>query len=176
MRRFCPVLLVLLIPASAQAHFHKANAYAGISIVSGSTLVGVHGTVDFPVPTGPPPDPAPKDGRRLKDLSLVADLSTHWGSDDASQVNFMGGVRYTFATRPDQRSLPFVQVLLGGSRTSRTGLSDTDPSLAVGAGIEHMLTDDLDAGWGVRVQLDYIVRPGDVAPRFSAGVVKRIAR
>jgi pimeloyl-ACP methyl ester carboxylesterase len=170
MRRFCPVLLVLLIPASAQAHFHKANAYAGISIASGSTLVGVHGTVDFPVEIGARRQ-AP-DQPQLKDFSVVADFSTHWGSDDASQLNVMSGLRYTFARDIQQRTLPFAQLLLGGSRASRAGASDTDLALAIGAGVEHMFSSD-DAAWGVRVQLDYIVR-SDSGPRFSVGLVKRI--
>ena len=175
MRRFCLLVLVLLIPASARAHFHKADAYAAVSVASGSTLVGLHATLGVPVPAGPETGQPVKADIRIRNLSVVGDVSVHWGSDDVTQVNFLGGLRHTFSSSTDQRSLPFVHVLLGGVRTSRAGASDTDPAVAFGAGFEHMLG-DVDSGWGFRAQLDYIVRPGDVAPRFSAGVVKRFPR
>jgi hypothetical protein len=81
-------------------------------------------------------------------------------------------VRYMFVARHDQKKVPFVQVLVGGTHVKTNGEGDADPALAVGGGFEYIVKNS-PKGWGIRIQADYIVRPGDVSPRLSAGLVKR---
>ena len=115
-------------------------------------------------------------------LSLVADLSGHYGSfagADLAQLGFMAGARWTWRTG---RLRPFAEGLLGGARTSTsleaTGASvsdaDTDWGLAFGGGVDYPLGDR----WAVRglAHLRLLKGEGatDTDPRFSVGAVYRL--
>jgi hypothetical protein len=160
--RLClPMLAVVLIPTAAGAHFHDWDASGAGSVTRGSTLVGLHASVARVLP--------PPSRRDTSPLSVVGDVSIHWGSGDVTQFTLLSGLRHTFAQKREQRWLPFAHALLGFVHARTRGAGDTDPALGFGAGIDRVLG---DSDWGVRAQLDYIVRPGDIAPRFSAGFVK----
>lgn len=122
---------------------------------------------------------------RLRDsLSLVADLSGHYGSfagADLSQLGFMAGARWTWRTG---RLRPFAEGLLGGARTS-TSLdvggapvsdADTDWGLAFGGGVDY----PLGRSWALRglAHLRLLRGEGslDTDPRLSVGAVYRLRR
>jgi hypothetical protein len=167
-RRWWLVLVILLIPAAVQAHDHFADASGGPSYQSGSTLFGFYATFSKTVT-----DPATAT-IKVKRVSFLGDFSAHWSTDDSDtwRINFAGGVRYTFAQKHEQKTLPFVHVLLGGSHVNIAVVGDTDPVLTFGTGVEYVFGDST-AGLGLRSQVDYIVRQGEVSPRISVGVVKR---
>ena len=117
-------------------------------------------------------------------LSLVADLSGHYGSyagADLGQLAFMAGARWT---RRSGRLSPFVEGLLGGARTSASvdvpgatvSDADTDWGLALGGGVDYSLGDR----WAARalVHLRFLRGEGalDTDPRFAVGVVYRLGR
>lgn len=174
-RRPWLVLVLLLVPTIARAHNHFADVCFGVSDAHESMLVGPFVTVSKTFETST--------DSKLRNLSLIGDLSTHWGSHDdldVRRVFFMGGLRYTFAGDQHQKHLPFVEVLLGGVHNkdddgNGNSEGDADPALAIGAGYEHVMSGS-PYGWGIRVQGGYIVRPGDVTPRISVGLVKRFGK
>ena len=171
-RRLWLVLVLLLVPTAARAHDHFADVCFGVSLAHESILVGPFATVSKTFKTST--------DSKLRNVSLIGDLSTHWGSHDdidVRRVFFMGGLRYTFAGESHQKHLPFVEVLLGGAHNDDDDGSDADadPALAIGAGYEHVMSGS-PGGWGIRVQGGYIVRPGDITPRISVGFVKRFKK
>jgi len=122
---------------------------------------------------------------RLRDaLSLVADLSGHYGSfagADLGQLGFMAGARWTGRAG---RLRPFAEGLLGAVRTSTslqgTGISasdaDTDWGLAFGGGADYPVSER----WAVRALLHLRLLRGegtlDTDPRLSVGAVYRLRR
>ena len=117
-------------------------------------------------------------------LSLVADLTGHYGSfagADLSQLGFMAGARWTWHA---WRLRPFAEGLLGGARTSTSlevaGASvsdaDTDWGLALGGGADFPLNDR----WAVRALVHLRLLSGegalDTDPRLSVGAVYRLGR
>lgn len=117
-------------------------------------------------------------------LSLVADLSGHYGSfagANLSQLGLMAGARWSGQAG---RLRPFAEGLLGGVRTSAsidvagTSVSDadTDWGLAFGGGADYPLGER----WAVRglVHLRLLRGEGtwDTDPRFSVGAVYRLRR
>jgi len=116
------------------------------------------------------------------ELSLVADLSGHYGSfagADLGQLAFMGGVRWR--ARRGHRLSPFAEGLLGAARTSTSveviGASvedaDTDWGFGFGGGLDYRLGER----WSVRGLVHLRVLWGEGAtdedPRFSVGAVYR---
>lgn len=110
---------------------------------------------------------------------VLADLSFHTGSfagADLRQLNFMGGLRRVFGD--DEREQPFVQVLLGGAR-STSKLADVLESSqtrwggALGLGADYRLSER----WAVRGQVDYLLLHSsggwDGDPRLSVGLAYR---
>ena len=65
-----------------------------------------------------------------------------------------------------------MHALLGGVHARDRGKGDADPVVAIGGGFEYVWTGS-PKGLGFRVQADYIVQPGDINPRLSAGFVWR---
>ena len=167
-RRPCLLLVTLLVPAVAHAHDHFADVYGAPSHQNSSKLVGFHVTFSKTIPE---PAGATTAVRRL---SFLGDFSPHWSVDssDKWRINLAAGVRYTFAKNPDQKHLTFVHVLMGLSHVNTAGVGDTDPVVGFGGGYEYVFRDS-PAGMGVRGQLDYIVRGGEVSPRVSLGIVLR---
>jgi hypothetical protein len=162
--------MALLLPAAAHATGHNADWSGGFSRASGSTLWGVHSVFagTMPKPNNP------------KNLSLLADFSLYHGSEDGRDqtlIGTMGGGRWTFAPRPhggkqvetNQKVLPSVHALLGFMKTKG---GDTDIASAVGGAVDIMLGDhrSSEAGLGVRVMVDYVVRHGDAHNLTRASV------
>jgi len=117
-------------------------------------------------------------------LSLVGDLTGHYGSfagADLSQLAFMAGARWTWRAG---RLHPFAEGLLGGARTSASlevpGASvndaDTDWGLALGGGADY----SLNGRWAVRALVHLRLLSGegalDTDPRLSIGAVYRLGR
>ena len=182
MRRLWLVLAVLLAPTAAGAHDHFADVCFAFSDVQASALVGPRVTFAKTLPR-----PPSRDGV-VRTLSLIADFGANWGSHDDTDVRhtlFMGGLRYTMAGDSHQQHLPFVEVLLGGvhvengerrrGRGKRADQGDADPALAIGTGYEYVMSGS-PGGWGIRVQGEYVVRPDDITPRLSVGIVKRFKK
>lgn len=176
-RRSWLVLVVLLLaPAEARADDHTMDFSGGPSGKWGSNLFGFHGTFTLT-------SLSPLEAR--KNFSLVPiDFSVHWGDDDEDEDNdndekhitFMGGVRYTFTWKDLQGGMPYMQILAGGIHTKINDVGDLEPALAIGAGWENIFgrVDQYTGKWGVRVQGDYIVHAGQINPRLTVGVVRRI--
>jgi hypothetical protein len=166
-RRPWLALVILLSPAAAYAHDHFADACVAPTYEKGSTLLGFHIAGGFTVPE-PPSAKA-----EVKRVSVLADFSMHWnkGGIDKSRTNYAGGLRYAFALRPDQKIVPFAQVLLGASHINTEGDGNTDPFVGFGVGVERIWGGP--GGYGLRGQLDYLVRSGEVSPRVSVGFVFR---
>ncbi len=116
-------------------------------------------------------------------LSLVADLSVHYGSfagADLEQLGFMLGARWGRG----RRLRPFAEGLVGGARTSTSlqgaGFSvseaDTDWGLALGGGADYRLGER----WAVRGLFHLRLLHGqgtwDTDPRVSLGAVYRLGR
>jgi hypothetical protein len=166
-------LLVLLVPGIARADDHKADVMAALSYGNGSTTWGPHVSAACVLPV--------LDRR----LSVLGDMSSHFGSDDgndADRVAMMGGFRFT-ATKPGTYSehQPFGHVLLGAVH-SHEGGEDTDFAVAFGGGYEFVPNRAAKSsgatpgheGVAFRVQLDYLAGAGFF--RFSGGVVYRFKR
>ena len=159
-RRFWLVPIALLIPAAAQAHEHRMGAYGGITVRSGSVLTGGHAALAFPLW---------KDERGIRRWSIVFDSSTHDGSDDHRESNIMSGIRYDFAWKSDQETIPFLQLLVGGAKSKAGGSSDWDGGFAVGGGLEQSIG---KSGLAVRGQIDVIISDS-TSTRASFGIVAR---
>jgi hypothetical protein len=169
-RRPWLAVLILLSPSAAHAHDHFADACVAAAASFSNPVIGFHVTFAKTVP-----ELDAKFKEEVKRVSFVGDFSWQgWdpGDGEDKDVNFLTGVRYMFVASHAQKKIPFVQVLVGGTHVKTNGVGDTDPAVAVGAGFEYILKDS-PKGWGIRVQADYIVRPGDVSPRLSAGIAKR---
>lgn len=117
-------------------------------------------------------------------LSLVADLSGHYGSfagADLGQLAFMAGARWTWRSG---RLSPFAEGLLGGARTSASvdvagasvSDSDTDWGLALGGGADYRLSDRWAARGLVHLRLLRGEGALDTDPRIAVGVVYRLGR
>lgn len=164
-RSWVLALVMLLTPVSAGAHGHTADAFAGFSFTSASSLKGFHETYAVSWPLA--------DQTRVKHVSVVGDLNLRVGShndNDVMQAAFAGGVRWQFAGSPTVKHVPFAQVLFGGMHTRGSAVRQTDPSLGFSAGYEFDLSLE---GWGARVQYDYAHSGGDNFNGFSAGLVYR---
>jgi hypothetical protein len=163
------MVLILLSPAAAQAHDHFADIAGNLAAAFSEPLLGFHVTFAKTVP-----ELESKFQEGVRRVSFVGDFSMHWdpGEGEDRDINFLTGLRYAFVSTHDQNKVPFVQVLVGGTDVKTSGVRDTDPALALGGGFEY-IPQNSPKGWGIRAQVDYIVRPGDISPRLSAGVVKR---
>lgn len=169
-RRPWLVLVAVLMPSVTHAHDHFADLYGAASLMFGSAHPGLH--VSFSKTLPQVEEAAAADV--VKRLTFVGDFSAHWeaGEGDRRNVNYLGGLRYTFAKTAHSSKLPFVHLMLGGVHTKSAGQGDGDAALALGGGFEYIPSGS-PGGFGFRVQADYIVRPGDVQPRVSAGIVWR---
>jgi hypothetical protein len=173
-RRLWLVLVVLLVaPAGVRADDHRMDFYGGGSGKRGSGLFGVQGAITLTA--------RPENVGAPKNFSLVPiDFSMHWGDDDQDNderhITFLGGVRYTFTWKDHQGYMPFMQILAGGIHTKIGDVGDLEPALAISGGFDNIFRRNQtpEGTWGVRLQADYIVHGGQINPRVSVGVVKRI--
>jgi hypothetical protein len=161
------LLSVLLVPAAAHATGHNADASGGFSGASGSSFWGAHSILAKPLPNSGVP----------KNFSLLVDVSFYKGSEDGEDQKLfgtMGGGRWTFAKDPNQRATVSVHGLAG---TRHTGGGPTVFSVATGGAVDLMMgsPNSSEAGWGLRIVADYVVRQGDARnlKRVSFEVVKR---
>ena len=120
----------------------------------------------------------------IDSLSLVVDLSGHYGSfagADLGQLAFMAGARWTWRLG---RLCPFAEGLLGGARTSTSidvaGASvsdaDTDWGLAFGGGADYRLGERWAARGLVHLRLLRGEGATDTDPRLAVGFVYRLGR
>jgi hypothetical protein len=163
------VLAVLLIPAAAVADDHRADRFGGLSFGRGSVLVGAHVADAITLPK-----------LANKDLALIGDLSVHFGSSGAlTRVAGLGGLRLTLARdgqppRDEPKLLPFAVVLLGAVHTNGPDANDTAFAGGVGGGVDYLPRRGASRGaWGMRGQLDYLLKGGEDFVRLSVGVVYR---
>jgi hypothetical protein len=160
------VLMLLLQPTLARAHDHTADLFGAFSFARASNLWGLHESLALTLPS-------PSN----RDLSLVADLSLHIGTHDdkdLTRVTFLGGFRYTLSGRRLLKHLVSFHALAGGVHDGGPA-SGTEPALALGGGYEYLPRgSESAAGWGFRVQGDYVISGGENFPRLSAGIVYRI--
>jgi hypothetical protein len=161
----------LLIPTAAQAHGHRADFYAAVSVAKGSTLWGTQQTLGL---TSPRP--------RSHDMSIVGDLGVYKGTDsdlDVTRITFMGGVRWWGPGTAGYKHRAYGQILAGGVHDHRGEEDATDPALAFGIGYEfNPHGEERDSGLAARAQIDYVkvFQDGESFPRFSAGIVYRLGR
>jgi hypothetical protein len=115
-------------------------------------------------------------------VSLVAELSGHYGSFAGAslrELGFMAGARWSAR---GGRLRPFAEGLLGGVRTSvdvadaSVSDADTDWGLSLGGGADYRLS----GRWAARGLFHLRLLRGqgtwDTDPRFSVGVVYRLGR
>ena len=165
------LVVFLLLPASARASDHTASLFGALSFASGSTLSGLHGSVEVSWPTSHP----------LHDyFAIIIDGSAYGGehdSDSVTRATFLVGGRglYRF---PRTNQVVSGEVLLGVVRSHTSAGKDNNFGLAIGGGYEYLLGDadpqTSPQGWGVRFQSDYVFQnSGDGFARASAGVIYR---
>jgi hypothetical protein len=167
MRRppFWIVLAILMFPVAAEAHDHNADFFFGFCNVHASNLPGYQFAFAKTLPN--------------TQLSWVVDVGIHDGShddQDAERKSYMAGLRWMIA-KPEQHHGPFLQVLVGGLRSSLGDgdlrVDENEFSLAFGLGYE--IVPDALKGFGIRVSGDFQAN-GDQGFRFSSGVVYRWRR
>ena len=186
-RVFSLLLALLTIPTFAFADAHKADFYGGGSGGTGGSIIGgfIAG-VNW--------------GTKCPWFDVVGPVASNQGGGHdekaLSQTVFHGGGRFTLTSMRkdreghylDKRYKPFGQILVGGVITNiNDGSGDAikDFSYTFGGGIDTFLHKpkqlhgrEHSAGVGIRVQVDYVVRPGDHTnfTRVSAGVIYRILK
>lgn len=163
------ILGLLLVPVTAHATGHNADASTSLSVAGGSTLLGFHETLGLTLP---------KPG--VKEYSILGDFSVYVGShdnNDLTRLTFMTGLRSMI---PHTTQKVFVYGLIGGVHTNGQAENGTDFALALGAGYEPTLfgSRSSEAGWALRFQVDRVFRPGDPSDFFraSAGIVHRFKK
>ena len=168
-RRPWLVVVMLLVPAVAGAHGHKADFYAAASRTTGSSLWGPQTTLSItsPIPTS-------------LDMSILGDFSAHVGEEnsvDMTRLAFMIGTRWTASIRGNDKHLGYGQVLGGGVHDHVGGTDATHRALAFGAGYEFDPEGE-DSAFAVRFQIEYVkvFGGGEDFPRTSVGIVYRVRR
>jgi hypothetical protein len=117
-------------------------------------------------------------------LSLVAELSGHYGTfagADLGQLGFLAGVRWTWRST---RLSPFAEALLGGVRTTTSvalvdtsiSESDIDWGTALGGGADYRLTGHWSARGLFHLRLLHGEGTCDSDPRLSVGAIYRFGR
>ena len=165
-------LLVLATPAVARANDHTASFFLGPGFASGSTLPGLHATLEVSFPP-----------KRVHDfLGFVADISVHGGTSKGAEVTratFLGGVRVSDRYGAH---VPSGHVLVGVVRSHGPAGADNNIAVAFGGGYELVLgalrgqsaTANDSTGWSVRAQADYIRQQSlDGFGRVSVGLAYR---
>jgi hypothetical protein len=161
-------LLVLAFGAPASADDHRVNFNGMLSLASGSSLFGAHGSVALRV--GPP-----------KFTVVLSDNSYHRGSHDEdtmTRVANMWGARWTQpVVRHQHKIVP--QLLLGFVDTKIAGDSKREFAFAPGVAYEYVSaaqTARIKDAVGFSVVVDYVVTTGAETGffRMSAGVTYRI--
>lgn len=164
------VVMVLLVPTAARASDHTASIFGALSFASGSTLTGLHGSLEVSWPTTQP----------FHDyVAIIVDASGYGGSHDGNDVTrttfFVGG-RGIYRI-PGTNHIASGQVLLGIVRSQVAAAKDNNFASAIGGGYEYLLGDasrTSPQGWGVRFQSDYVFQnTGDGFARASFGVIYR---
>jgi hypothetical protein len=161
------VLILLLAPATAQAHLHVWDVAFSAAEAAGSSLKGVRITIGLTQKIGPTPNPN-------RDFSWLFDITNVKGEDsnqhDIVQLSYLGGGRYTI---PRLRHQYFNAAVHGvGGMVYKQTVADGKRYLAFNTGVAIELGDA--KGWAGRIQADYsFLRGGTGFRQFSAGAVKR---
>jgi hypothetical protein len=179
--RLVSVLALLLLPATAFAHMHKAGAYVAYAGQEGSWLNGLQLSTEL-VLNGPLDLSAPF---YKASFSVFADVGAGWGEHNGgerTQAALMGGLRLTFSHHLAQ---PFLHVALAGVRTQDSEPNAADTSLGVDVGFGGSVgfrgNHDIWKYVRLRAQADYTWLSGsdrlaDHYFRLSAGVEVRFGR
>lgn len=171
LRPLCVVLMLVLVPTTAQANDHVASIFGALSMLTGSTHLGGHGSVEVALPIAHPIH---------DDLGLLVDSSVHGGTDDGTSITkatLMFGLRGL--RRPHARLILFAH-FLGGFHRSQIGAA-VDNGLAggAGAGLDILLGvagrtprpgTTGDPGWMFRAQADWVRVAGENSARVSFGL------
>jgi hypothetical protein len=150
-RRCCIVVALLLLPAQAWAHLHKAGGRLAYAAVDGSLLSGFEASIEI---MRYEKDPKPHD-RETRWDSYFLDVGANWGPHDGvdrRQVAVLVGAR---GTRYLSKSFElFAEVTLGGVHTSDSpGASAWSLAAGIGGGFAvRLLRDDV---W-MRPQYTYL--------------------
>ena len=164
-------LLVLAFAAPASADDHRVNFNGMISLASGSTLLGGHGSIALQV--GPP-----------KFTIVLSDNSYHRGSHDddtMTRVANMWGGRWTQPVVGHEHKL-VPQLLLGFVDTKIAGDSNRAFAFAPGVAYEYVPAPPTapaappKRAVGFTIVVDYVVTTGAETGffRMSGGVTYRI--
>ena len=175
------VLFVLLMSTAAYADDHRADIYSGFSWAQGSSLFGVQESYAFLVPQV-----------TNKDLTIVGDFAVNFGSNagtDLTRVTFLAGPRVSLGLRENKKNVFFGHALAGVVYTNNAGgaVQGNDFAVGLGGGWELLPTrkpndpkataqTQLENLWGLRVQVDYVIRSGEAEnfARVSVGVIYRL--
>ena len=161
-------LVVMAFAAPAAADDHRVNFNGMVSLESGSTLFGAHGSIALSV--GPP-----------KFTVVLSDNSYHRGSHDdntMTRVANMWGAQWTQPVgRHEHKLVP--QLLLGFVDTKISGDSNREFAFAPGLGYEYVSAAQAARAKhavGFNVVVDYVFTTGAETGffRMSAGVTYRI--
>jgi hypothetical protein len=175
-RRYLLILALLLLPAEARAHLHKAAVFGAGSFVEGSTIGGFQLSGELVVHRLP-------DGSKLlhPHIGVFVDLGANWGEHDdgeRTQAAVMVGGRCTWGRGPVQ---PFAHAAYARVRTQDSAPNDFDTASGfdVGGGLSTRLSRAEKVYF--RVQYDYTHMWGSDRithkySRFSAGIELRIHR
>jgi hypothetical protein len=171
------VLVAVLVPATAQADDHRADLYAGFGYANASHLWGLHEGYAWTV--------RERGLLRENDLSILGDLSLHFGSHEGNtttRVTYLVGPRWTIPMKEPHHKL-LAHALVGGVHSNQGVPDKNDFALAFGGGWEYILrpapsATESSEGFGVRFQADYVIRVGDNEnfPRVSGGLIYRFKR
>jgi Outer membrane protein beta-barrel domain len=176
-RRYCLVtLLLLLVPAQAWAHLHKAAVYGAPSWSQGSSLGGVQLSGELVV------HKLPAESNVMHPLvGVFVDLGANWGEHgdgERTQAAVMVGGRVTWGRGWVE---PFVHIAGARVRTQDSAPNDFDTAWGfdIGAGLSFRLSRAEKVY--LRAQYDRTYMGGsdritDKYKRFSVGIELRIHR
>ena len=160
------VVLLLLVPATAQAHLHRWDISPMAATADGSRLWGGRVSIGVTNPT--------RNLKRKRPLSWLLDLTTlkdREPSQDKTLIALLAGPRYSFGTD----SHVFMLHGLAGFVDKHEGATGrTDFATTAGAAYEWVVSDT--HGWGARVQVErsFIPKSGVKGyTQISLGAVKR---
>ena len=160
------VLMLLLVPTTAQAHLHRWDISPAAATADGSRLWGGRVSIGLTNPA-----PRIKTKRPFSWLIDVTNLKDREPSQDKTLIALLGGPRYSIGT--DHHVL-MLHGLAGFVDKHEGATGRTDFATTAGAAYEWVLSDTY--GWGARLQVEHSFIPKSGVKgytQFSLGAVKR---
>jgi hypothetical protein len=163
------VVMLLLVPTSAQAHLHRWDVAAGAASEDGSRLWGGR----FSIGLTNRPDPLSKEYKRLSWLIDVTNLKDREPTEDTTLLSYFVGPRYAIGGRDEQVLMLHGQVGIIDKHQGATG--QTDLGFIAGAAYEFVWGDPRH-GKALRIQAEHSFVPDENVKghtRYSVAFVKR---